>query len=76
MATKPTIKASERCHVVFIFNFEHIQQINLMFLLLTLNINLSAVHKIKTTKELKDTMKAFDDVKTSKKVYEVMFSDM
>ena len=29
--SKSTIKEPERCHAVFIFNFEHIQQINLIF---------------------------------------------
>ena len=30
------MKTPERCHAVFIFNFEHIQQNNQFFLLLTL----------------------------------------
>ena len=34
--SKLTIKTQERCHAVFIFNFQHIQQINLILLLLTL----------------------------------------
>ena len=29
--SKPAAKTPERCHAVFIFNFEHIQQINLIF---------------------------------------------
>ena len=39
--SKSTIKTLELCYAVFIFNFEHIQQINLNFLLLTLNMYLS-----------------------------------
>ena len=31
--SKSTTKTPERCHAVFIFNFEHIQQINLFFLI-------------------------------------------
>ena len=54
--SKSTIKTPERCHAVFIFNFEHIQQINLIFLLLTLNMYLSVWHRIKSTKELKCTL--------------------
>ena len=34
-------KTPERCHAVFIFNFEHIQQINLNFLLLILDMYMS-----------------------------------
>ena len=48
-----SIKTPEICHAVFIFNFEHIQQINLIILLLTLNMYLSVRHKIKSTKQLK-----------------------
>ena len=33
--SKSTIKTPEQYHAVFIFNFEHIQQINLILLLLT-----------------------------------------
>ena len=36
---KPATKTPERCHAVFIFNFEHIQQINLICLLLTLDMH-------------------------------------
>ena len=43
----------ELCHAAFIFNFEHIQQINLIFLLVTLNMYLSVGHWIKSTKQLK-----------------------
>ena len=50
--SKSTIKIPERRHAVSIFNFEHIQQINLIFLLLTLNMYLPAGHKIKSTKRL------------------------
>ena len=49
-------KTPELCHAVFIFNFEHIQHINLIFLLLTLNMYLSVGHKIKPTKQLKCTL--------------------
>ena len=31
MWSKSTIKTPELCHAAFIFNFEHIQQINLIF---------------------------------------------
>ena len=51
-----TIKTRELCHAVFIFNFELIQQINLIFLLLTLKMYLSVGHKIKSTKQLKCTL--------------------
>ena len=51
--SKSTIKTPEPCHAVFIFNFEHIQQINLIFLLLTLNMYLSDGHRIKSTEKLK-----------------------
>ena len=51
--SKSTIKTPEQCHAVFTFNFEHIQQINLIFLLLTLNVYLSVGHRIKSTKKLK-----------------------
>ena len=56
MLSKSTIKKTERCHVVFIFTFKHIQQINLIFLLLTLNMYLSVGHRIKSTKNLKCTL--------------------
>ena len=54
--SKSTTKTPERCQAVFIFNFEHIQQINLFFLLLTLNMYLSVGHRIKSTKKLKCTL--------------------
>ena len=54
--SKSTIKTPEQCHAVFIFNFEHIQQINLIFLLLTLNMYLSVGHRIKSTKKFKCTL--------------------
>ena len=38
---KSTIKALELCHAVLIINFEHVQQINLFFLSLALNMYLS-----------------------------------
>ena len=44
-------KASKRCHTAFIFNFEH-TQVNLIFLLLTLNMYLPDGHKIKSTNNL------------------------
>ena len=56
MFFKKAIKTPEQCHAVFIFNFEHIQQISLVFLLLTLNMYLSVGHKIKSTKSLKCTL--------------------
>ena len=49
--SKSTIKTSERCHTAFIFNFEHIQQINLILLLLPLNMYCSVRHRIKSTKQ-------------------------
>ena len=54
--SKLATKTPERCHAVFIFNFEHIQQINLIFLLLTLEMHLSVWHRIKSTKKLKRTL--------------------
>ena len=54
--SKSATKTPERCHAVFIFNFEHIQQINLIFLLLTLDMYLSVGHRIKSTKKLKCTL--------------------
>ena len=41
-----TINASKWCHAVFTFNFEHIQQINQIFLSLTLHMYLSVGHRI------------------------------
>ena len=55
--SKSATKTSERCHALFIFNFEHIQQINLIFVLLTLDMYLSVGHRIKSTKKLKHTLK-------------------
>ena len=49
---KSAVETPELCHAVFICNFEHIQQINLIFLLLTLNMYLSVGHKIKFAKQL------------------------
>ena len=51
--SKSTIKTPELCYAVFIFNFKHIQQINLIFLLLTLNMYLSVGHRMKSAKQLK-----------------------
>ena len=53
---RSTIKTPGQCHAVFIFNFEHIQQINPIFLLLTLNMYLSVRHRIKSIKKLKCTL--------------------
>ena len=39
-----------------VFNFEYIQQINVIFLLLTLNMYLSVGHKIKSMKQLQHTL--------------------
>ena len=49
-------KTKERWHAVFIFKLEHLY-INLIFLLLTLNMHLSVGHRIKSTKQLKCTLK-------------------
>ena len=54
--SKSATKTPEQYHAVFIFNFEHIQQINLIFLLLTLDMYLSVGHKIKFTKKRKCTL--------------------
>ena len=54
--SKPATKTPEQCHAVFILNFEHIQQINLIFLLLTLDRYLSVGHRIKSTKKLKSKL--------------------
>ena len=56
MWSKSAIKTPERCYAVFIFNFEHIQQINLIFLLLALNMYFSVGYRIKSTKQLKCTL--------------------
>ena len=47
---KSTIQALEQFHAVFIVNFEHIQLINLIFSLLTLNMYLPVGYWIKSTK--------------------------
>ena len=47
IVSKSAVETPELCHAVFICNFEHIQQINLIFLLLTLNMYLLVGHKIK-----------------------------
>ena len=49
-------KNTRRCHAVFILNFEHMY-INLGFLLFTLNMYLSIEYRIKSTKQLKCTLK-------------------
>ena len=51
--SKSTIKTPEQYHVVFSFNFEHNQQINLIFSLLILNMYLSFGHRIIFTKQIK-----------------------
>ena len=51
-----TIKTKKRSFAVFVFNFEHMH-INQIFLLLTLNMYLSVGHRIKSTKQLKCTLK-------------------
>ena len=54
--SKSTIKVPERCYAVFKFNFEQIQQINLIFFMLTLSMYLSVGHRIKSTKKLNFTL--------------------
>ena len=49
-------KKKERSHAAFIFKFEPMH-INLFFLLLTLNMHLSVGYRIKSTKQLKCTLK-------------------
>ena len=56
LRSKSATKTPERCHAVFIFNFEHIQQINLIFLLLTLNMYLSVDYRMEYIKQLKCTL--------------------
>ena len=51
--SKSTIKTPKRCHIVFSFDFEHIQQINLIFSLLTLKMYLA---QDKIHKQLKRTL--------------------
>ena len=55
-------KTLELCHAVFIFNFEHIKQIHLISLLLTLNMYLLVGHKIKSTKQLKACVHYFNGI--------------
>ena len=62
VGSKSRIKTLELCHAVFIFNFEHIQQIHLISLLLTLNIYLLVGHKIKSTKQLKACVHYFNGI--------------
>ena len=54
--SRSILNTPKRCHAVFTFNFEHMQQINQIFLLLTLNMYLSVGHRIKSTKQLKCTL--------------------
>ena len=54
--SKSTIKTKKWSHAIFISKFEHMH-INLIFLLLTLNLHLSVGHRIKSTKQLKCTLK-------------------
>ena len=56
LRSKSATKTPERCHAVFIFNFEHIQQINLICLLLTLDMYFSVWCRIESTKKLKCTL--------------------
>ena len=53
---KSATKTPERCYSVFIFNFEHIQQINPICLSSTLDIYLSVSHGIKSTQKIKCTL--------------------
>ena len=53
LCSKSTTKTAEQCHVLFIFNFEHIQEIKLIFILLTLNICWTQDKIYKTRKPLK-----------------------
>ena len=55
MRSTSTIKVPELYHAVLIFIFEHMQQINLICLLLTLNMYLSVGHGMKFAKQLKCT---------------------
>ena len=54
---KITNKTPERCHAVFIFNFEHVQM-NLFFFhcFVTLNMYLSVGNWLKLTKQVKRTL--------------------
>ena len=52
LRSKSTIKTPKLCHAVFIFNFVHIQKINQIFLLITLNMFLSVGHRMKSAKWL------------------------
>ena len=70
--SRSTINTPKRCHAVFTFNFEHIQQINQVFLLLTLNMYLSVGHRIKSTKQLKCTLN--NGVVSLKHVHETSIS--
>ena len=56
LLSKSTIRTPEWCHAVFTFTLKHIQQINLIFSLLTLNMYLPVGHRIKSTKQLKCTL--------------------
>ena len=62
VGSKSRIKTLELCHAVFIFTFEHIQQIHLISLLLTLNMYLLVGHKIKSTKQLKSCVHYFNGI--------------
>ena len=54
--SRSRINTPKWCHAAFTFSSEHIQQINQIFLLLTLNMYLSVGHRIKSTKQLKCTL--------------------
>ena len=51
-----TTRTPELCHAVFMLNFKHIQKINLIFSLLTLNMYLSIGGKIKPTKQIRGSL--------------------
>ena len=70
--SKSTINTPERCYAVFTFNLKHIQQINQIFVSLTLNMYLSVGHKIKSTKQLNYTLN--NGVVSLKHVHETLIS--
>ena len=70
--SRSTINTPKRCHTVFTFNFEHIQQINQFVFLLNLNMYLSVGYRIKSTKQLKCTLN--NGVVSLKHVHEASLS--
>ena len=50
------MKTPERCHAVFIFNFEHIQQNNQIFFIVNFDMYLSNGQRMESTKRLKRTL--------------------